>query len=135
MIEDETQIYKLFISQLDESTYEYDKLIGKLNSVEDFEYENLSIPQKTSNIELKEQIQSVDVVVILSGFYSANEDLIKREIKIATEVGKPIVIIRPYGMENVPGSIEEAANEVIGWNAGCIIDSIVESSSEEDYED
>jgi len=135
MIEDETQIYNLFISQLDESTYEYDKFIGKLNSAEDFEYKNHSIPGKTSNKDLKDQIGSVDVVVILSGFYSANKDLIEREIAIARELEKPIVIIRPYGMENVPGSIEEAANEVIGWNAGCIIDSIVESSSDEDYED
>jgi hypothetical protein len=135
MIDEDPQIYNLFISQLDESTYEYDKLIGKLNSVEDFQYQNHSVQNKTSNSDLKEQIKSVDVVVILSGFYTVNKDLIKREMDTALELGKPIVIIRPYGMENVPGTIEEAANEVVGWNAGCIIDSIVESSSDEDYED
>jgi hypothetical protein len=30
-------------------------------------------------------------------------------------------------MENVPGSIEDTASEVVGWNTSCIIDSVRES--------
>ena len=77
-------------------------------------------------------MKSVDVVVILSGLYSRDKNLIQLEIDIAVELKKPIVIIRPYGMENVPGSIEKVATEVVGWNAPCIIDAIRESAQSED---
>ena len=132
MIEDESQLYNLFISQLDETTYEYDRLIGKLSSVEDFKFEDHSVPGKTSKEELEDQMKDVDAVVILSGLYSADKNLIEREIDVAQNLKKPIIIVRPYGMENVPGKIEEAANEVIGWNAGCIIESITETLEEEE---
>jgi Thoeris protein ThsB, TIR-like domain len=127
--------YKLFLSQLKESTYEYDKLIGKLKSVNDFQYNNYSIADKTGKEDLKEQMKTVDVVLILSGLYSADKDLIQREIDVAEELGKPIVMIRPYGLETVPGSIEKKASEVIGWNAICIVDSIRESLDKEAYDD
>jgi hypothetical protein len=135
MLEKESKIYELYISQLSESTNEYDKFIGKLKSSENFKYNNNSIPGKTSKKELLEQMKSVDVVVLLSGYYSVDKDIVQRILDTAVELDKPIVIIRPYGMENVPGSIEKAASEVVGWNAMCIIDSIRESLEEEEYED
>ncbi len=135
MIEDEPQLYKLFISQVNEKSNEYEMLIGKLSSVDDFSFDNFSVPDETSREDLIEQMKDVDAVVILSGLYSANKNLIQLQIDVALELEKPIVIVRPYGMENVPGSIENAANEVIGWNAGCIIDAIVESSQSDNYED
>jgi hypothetical protein len=134
MLEEESELFNLYISQLSESTYEYDKFIGKLKSSEDFRYENHSIPSKTSREELREQMKAVDVVVLLSGFYSKDKDLVQRILDTAVELDKPIVIIRPYGMENVPGRIEEAASEVVGWNAMCIIDSIRDSLESDDYE-
>ena len=132
MLEEESEFYDLFISQLSESTYEYDKFIGKLKSSEGFKYKNHSIPGKTKKEELREQMKPVDVVVLLSGFYSADKDLVQRILDTAKELDKPIVIIRPYGMENVPGRIEEAASEVVGWNAMCIIDSIRDSLESDD---
>lgn len=132
MSSEEFQEYKLFISQLNESTYEFDRLIGKLSSVDDFTYENYSIPGKNSKEELKEQMKNVDAVVILSGLYSADKTLIQREIEVAVGLKKPIIMVRPYGMETVPEQIEKTANEVIGWNAGCIVDSIVESLGDDE---
>lgn len=132
MANEEIQEYKLFISQLDESTYEFDRLIGKLKSVDDFTYENYSIPGKTSKDDLKEQMENVDAVVILSGLYSADNKLIESEIEVAVTLKKPIIMVRPYGLENIPEQIEKSANEVIGWNAGCIVDSIVESLSDDE---
>jgi hypothetical protein len=135
MFENESNVYNLFISQLNENNEEYDRFIGKLEASKEFQWKNHTLPSKTSREELHEQIKSVDAVVILSGLYSKDKDLIQRELSIAVELDKPIVIIRPYGMENVPGSIEEAASEVVGWNTPCIVDAIVESVQSEDYED
>jgi len=132
MFEDQSEIYNLFISQLNESNEEYERFIGKLEASHDFQWKNHTIASETNKEELKEQIKSVDVVVILSGLYSRDKYLIQQEIDIAVELTKPIVIIRPYGMENVPGSIEEVASEVVGWNTPCIVDAIRDSLQLED---
>jgi MTH538 TIR-like domain (DUF1863) len=126
LFEDEFQIYNLFISQLTQQNDEYERFIGKLEASQDFHWKNHSIASQTNKEELKEQIKSADVVVILSGLYSKDNNLIQQEIDIGVELNKPIVIIRPYGMENVPGSIEEVASEVVGWNTPCIVDAILD---------
>ena len=132
MFEDESELYNLFISKLNEDNDEYDRFIGKLKASYDFQWKDHTIPDETDIENLKKQMKSVDVVVILSGLYSRDKNLIQQEIDIAVELKKPIVIIRPYGMENVPGSIEKVATEVVGWNAPCIIDAIRESAQSED---
>ncbi len=132
MFEDESELNNLFISKLNEDNEEYDRFIGKLEASYDFQWKDHTVPGETDIENLKKQMKSVDVVVILSGLYSKDKNLILREIDIAVELKKPIVIIRPYGMENVPGSIEKVANEVVGWNAPCIIDAIRESAQSED---
>ena len=132
MFEDESELYNLFISKLNEDNDEYDRFIGKLKASYDFQWKDHTIPDETDIENLKKQMKSVDVVVILSGLYSRDKNLIQLEIDIAVELKKPIVIIRPYGMENVPGSIEKVATEVVGWNAPCIIDAIRESAQSED---
>jgi len=132
MFEDESEVYNLFISQLNEYNDEYDRFIGKLETSHDFQWKNYTIPGETDAKKLKEQMKLVNVVVILSGLYSKDKNLIQKEIDIAIELEKPVVIIRPYGMENVPGSIEQVATEVVGWNTPCIVDSIRESSQSED---
>jgi len=134
MFENESNIYNLFISQINENNEEYDRFIGKLEASTEFKWKNHTLPSKISREELQEQIKPVDAVVILSGLYSMDKDLIQRELNVAVELDKPIVIIRPYGMENVPESIEEAASEVVGWNTPCIVEAIVESVSQT-YED
>lgn len=132
MFEDESEIYNLFISQLTLHNNEYERFIGKLEASHDFHWKNHSIASKTNKKDLNEQIKSADVVVILSGLYSKDKDLIQQEIDIAVELKKPIVIIRPYGMENVPGSIEKVASEVVGWNTPCIVDAMLDSLQLED---
>ncbi len=132
MFEDESEVYNLFISQLNQDSDEYHRFIGKLEASHDFQWKNHAIPGETDIKKLKEQMKLVDVVVILSGLYSKDKNLIQKEIDIAVELEKPVVIIRPYGMENVPGSIEQVATEVVGWNTPCIVDSIRESSQSED---
>ena len=132
MLEEESETYNIFISQLEDNNEEYDRFIGKLEASHDFQWKNYSMPNKTDKEHLKEQMEDVDVVIILSGMYSKNKILIEQEIRLAQNLEKPIVIIRPYGMENVPGRIEDAASEVVGWNTSCIVDSVRESLDADD---
>jgi hypothetical protein len=132
MFEDESEIYNIFISQLKDDDEEYNRFIGKLEASHDFQWKNHSISDKTDKKQIQEQMKDVDVVIILSGLYSKNKNLIEQEIDMARKLEKPIVIIRPYGMENVPGRIEDAASEVVGWNTSCIVDSVRESLEADD---
>ena len=56
-------------------------------------------------------------------------------MELAHELEKPVLLIRPYGMEDVPAELEEASNGVIGWSASCIAGAIkgVLNDDEDEY--
>ena len=116
--------YRLFISQIPDTSEEYDRFISKLDRAYDFSWENSSHAAKTDEKNLKSQIEPSEVVVVLSGLYSPGPEIIKNIFSIASQLKKPVVLIRPYGVENVPLELEEKASDVIGWNAPCIVDAI-----------
>jgi hypothetical protein len=130
LFEEESRTYNIFISHIDKEEDEYSIFIQKLSSAHDFEYNDYGILEKIGENELQEQIEPAGVVMILSGLYNKYKSLIKKQIDIARKFNKPIIVIRPYGMEDVPSELEEIAEDIVGWNAPCIIDSI-----EENYEE
>lgn len=119
--------YKLFISHNGEGDEEYLTFIQRLVEAPDFEWEDFGIPGKNSPDELNEQMENVDIVIILSGLYSKHHDLIKSQVDLARQLNKPIILIRPYGLEEVPRELEEVAADVVGWNRVCIVESIQDS--------
>ncbi|WP_414469930.1 TIR domain-containing protein [Methanobacterium sp. ACI-7] len=127
MFESESRIYKIFISHTNKNEDEYLTFIQKLSSAQDFEYKDYGVLTKISEDELQEQIEPVGVVIILSGLYNEYGSLIKTQLETAKNLDKPIIVIRPYGMENVPSELEKIAVDVVGWNAPCITDSIEEN--------
>ena len=126
MFEEESEVYKLFISHIDRDDEEYDLFITRINASYDFQWENLAVCGGTPD-DIKKQMEPADVVVILSGLISKDQPLLTRQINAAKELKKPIVVIRPYGMENVPFDLEEIASEIVGWNTPCIVDAIRDS--------
>ncbi len=119
--------YNLFISHNGEGDEEYLGFIRRLIEAYDFEWKDHGIPGNNSPGELQEQIQKADVVIILSGLYSKHHDLIKTQVEIARKLNKPIILIRPYGLEEVPVELEKIAKGVVGWNRVCIVEKITES--------
>jgi hypothetical protein len=131
LFEEDSQEYKLFISHTNQDDKEHDLFISKLNASYDFQWTDCAVRDKISNADLNEQMKPVDVVVILSGLLSKDEALVKNEVDVAVKLEKPIVVIRPYGMENVPSHLEEIAWTVVGWNTPCIVDAIREVDGNE----
>jgi len=129
MFESESKVYNVFISHIGQNEEEYDIFIQKLSAAHDFEFKNHGIIEKdkAGGKELEEQIMLAGIVIILSGLYNKYKTIIKNQIGIAERLGKSIIIIRPYGMENVPSELEAIAADVVGWNAPCIVDAIVEN--------
>lgn len=130
VFEEDLKVYHLFISHNGEGDEEYLTFIQRLIEAPDFEWEDHGVPGENSPQELRNQIEPAEIVVILTGLYSRHHDLIHAQVKIAQELENPIILIRPYGMEEVPGDLEEIADGVVGWNRVCIVEMIQESINE-----
>ena len=120
MFNDDSKIYKLFISHLNDDD-EYTLFISKLDTSYDFEWKDYAVNNEMNHMKLAEQMKLADVIIILSGLYIKNRKLLQKEIDVAIELEKPIVVVRPYGMENVPSNLEKIA----------IVDSIKEALGED----
>lgn len=128
--DDDLKEYQLFISHNGEGDEEYLGFIQRLIEARDFEWNDHGVPGKNVPDELQKQMENVDIVIILSGLYSKHPDLIKTQVDVARHLNKPIVLIRPYGLEEVPPELEEIADDVVGWNRVCIVERIQESLGE-----
>lgn len=124
MFDEDSRVYKLYISHINQDDKEYRFFLSKLNASYDFQWVDAAVQGKILPEEITNQMEDVDLVIILSGLCSKNKKLVTLQLNIALKLGKPIVVIRPYGMENIPYQLEEIADEVVGWNTPCIVDAI-----------
>ena len=125
--------YRLFISHAWQYNADYYRLIQMLNNASNFIYSNYSVPKhdpvdtnNTSKLkeQLRKQIRPVEVVIILGGMYVAYSDWIQFEIDFATGLGKPILGIKPWGAQVMPTAVQDAADEIVGWNTSTIVSAI-----------
>ena len=125
--------YRIFISHAWRYNADYYRLINRLDEAPNFLYSNYSVPEhdpvdagNSSKLreELRQQIRPVEVVIILSGMYVAYSDWIQFEIDFAQDLGKPILGIRPWGAQVMPQAVQDAADEIVGWNAPTIVSAI-----------
>ena len=68
--------------------------------------------------------KKVDGIILLSGLYNDNKELFESLLDASEKYDIPLILVRPYGVEEVPEILEEKAATIVGWNANCIIDSI-----------
>lgn len=124
MFEDEKddKIYNLIITNGFDKNNEYGQFTEKLFSKTDFLWkESMSGSYATAGEEF---YQKVDRIIMLAGLYNDNKELFEDLLKSSKEYEIPIVLVRPFGVEEVPEVLEENAATIVGWNANCIIDSI-----------
>ena len=125
--------YRIFISHAWRYNAAYHRLIDRLDEAPNFLYSNYSVPKhdpvdagnnKKLKEELRQQIRPVEVVIILGGMYVAYSDWIQFEIDFAQYLGKPILGVRPWGAQVMPQAVQDAADEIVGWNAPTIVSAI-----------
>ena len=127
MFEDDKddKIYNLIISNGIDKNKEYGQFTEKLFSKTDFLWkESISPSYSTAGEEF---FKKVDGVIILAGLYKDNKETFDDLIEAAEKYNIPIVLVRPYGLEEVPEELEQKAATIVGWNANCIVDSIKNS--------
>lgn len=124
MFEDDKddKIYNLIITQGIDKNNEYRQFRERLYSKVDFKWkESMSGSYSSAGEEF---YKKVDRIIMLSGLYNDNKEMFEDLLKASREYEIPIVLVRPYGVEEVPEKLEENAATIVGWNANCILDSI-----------
>lgn len=124
-------IPRVFISHSWDYDNDYRTLIKRFDYY-GFKYYNHSIPEEkavdeetTRKIEngIRNKIKGCSKVLVLAGSY-ANNYWIKKEVKIANEMGKEIIAIRPWGELSIPSYLKKDADRIIGFNSKSIIENI-----------
>ena len=128
---EDIQKWKLFISYPKDCD-DYNTFMSRLESAtEAFKWEDVTDMTETG---YSEAIADCDALIVLSGLWEENKELINKHINFAESFQKAIIIIRPYGAEEIPEELQEVATKVVGWNTACIVDAILLSINGEDYE-
>lgn len=124
MFEDDRdeKIYNLIITNGFDKNNEYGQFTEKLYSKVDFRWkESISGSYKTAGEGF---YGKVDRIIMLAGLYNDNKEVFEDLLEASEKYEIPIVLVRPYGLEEVPEILEERAATIVGWNANCILDSI-----------
>lgn len=133
--------YNLFISHAWDYSNEYQRLCSLLNDAEDFSWRNYSVPETDpkeveTDAELTEalvdQIRPASAVVLSAGMYSAYRNWIQKEIRIADEMGKPIIAVKPHGNTQWPRVVENSSAKKVNWNSASVVSAIAEEVDNED---
>ena len=127
-------MYNLFISHSWSYSDAYNKLTSLLDNANYFTYKNYSVPKddpihnanndKELYKAIKQQIRYASVVIILAEVYSSYSKWIDKEIKIAEELGKPILAIEPWASDKTSLKVKNAADKIVKWNTDSIIRAI-----------
>ena len=129
--EEDLKKWKLFISY-PKDCEDYNTFMSRLESAtEAFKWEDITNISETGYAEA---IADSDALIVLSGLWDDNRDMIEEHIRYSQSFEKAIIIIRPYGAEEIPLELQEVATKVVGWNTACIVDAILLSINGEDYE-
>ena len=115
------KVYNLLISKGIDSYNEYEFYKERINSQDDFLWNEYNTQDNELNEELFEK---VDVIVLLYGLYHQNKEICEELIEKSQEYDIPLLFIRSFGVEYVIDEVVEKADAVVGWNPHCIIDAI-----------
>ena len=129
--------YNLFISHSWAYGDAYDRLVELLNARGHFPFRNYSVskedpihnaPTSAALYEaIYNQIRPSSVVIIMAGVYSTYSEWINKEIKIAKmefQTPKPIIAVKPWAQTNMSSVVQDAADEIVGWNTESIVAAI-----------
>ncbi|KZX17508.1 hypothetical protein MBCUT_01830 [Methanobrevibacter cuticularis] len=120
--DNDDRIYNLLISKGLDANNEYPQFVEKLYSKNDFLWKE-SVTGSYLNMSEK-FFNKIDVVIILAGLYEKNKEDIDSIVETALKYKKPIILVRPHGLEEVPENLEKVANSLVGWNVNCIVDTL-----------
>lgn len=129
--ENDNKIYNLIISNGLDKNNEYKQFIEKIYSKPNFLWKE-SISPSYSTVD-ETFFNNIDAIILLSGLYNDNKEKFDELGDMSQKYNIPLILVRPYGIEEVPEELERIATSLVGWNANCIIDTIISSINQDSY--
>jgi len=129
----ESNPIRVFVTHSFASHPDYHRVFEYLETVPNFFYRNVSVPdqlpQTTGKEALKEeyrvQLKTAEVVIVLSSLYVENEYWTAYQMDAAQATNLPLIVMEPFGINaKVPAELVKRAAEVIGWNERLIVDAV-----------
>ena len=129
--------YNLFISHSWRYSDQYDRLISLLNERGYFSFNDYSVPEddpvhnagndKQLRAAIHNHMQPCHIIVVLAGVYSTYSKWINIELDLAKngfQEAKPVLAIRPWASQHVSTPVQDAADEIVGWNTESVVAAI-----------
>ena len=132
---------RVFVSHCFGEDADYFRVFEYLESDSRFFYINCSAPDQAPQTggkeaireELRKQISTAEVVVIVSSMYEGNREWITFQMDVAGAMDLPIVVMEPFGVSAaVPKEIRERAEQIVEWNERFLIDALKRQARHEE---
>jgi antiphage defense system Thoeris ThsB-like protein len=124
---------RLFVTHAWDTSDEYLRIFEYLESARNFFYKNLSAPDKAPKSggveadreELRRQIAQAECVIALPGLYRQQSDLLQFELTFAKASDKPVILMKPFGANQVlPKAITDFSDQIVEWDGRALVDAI-----------
>lgn len=123
--------YRIFVSHAWAPEHEYHRVFEYLESASNFYYKNCSNPEtgagqgkEALQAAMRQQIESAEVVILLSSLARANPEWMNFQLHAALAMKKPIIVMEPFGGEEIDPVLAEKADAMARWEARSIEDAI-----------
>ena len=130
--------YRLFISHSWTYPEAYETMVRFFNEHPLFRWIDYSVPKddpihnapnaKLLEEAIRRQMSPVNCVVVFGGGYSTYSKWINIEMKLAKQLGKPVVLVDPWGAKRVSTSAQDVADVEVGWRSTAVVNAIREYS-------
>ena len=123
---------RVFVTHSFSDHVDYHRVFEYLEAASNFFYVNCSAPdsvpatggKEALKEELRNQIKSAEVVLVLSSLYAEHRDWITYQLDAAQALDLPIIALEPFGgVGQIPAEIAKRAAETVGWNERSIVDA------------
>jgi hypothetical protein len=123
---------RLFVAHAWHDSDDYHRIFEYLESARNFYYRNTSQPDarpvggiETERDALRRQIADAEIVIAPTSLYRLDPETLLFQLEHARQNGKPVLIIKPFGIKTVvPSAVMALGDQVINWNEREIIDAI-----------
>ena len=131
---------RVFVTHAWEASDEYLRVFEFLESARNFFYKNLSAPDKAPSggkeadrEELRRQIGQAECVIALPGLYRQQSELMLFEMTFAKASDKPVILMRPFGANQVlPTAITSMSDQIVEWDGRALVDAIKSQARHEE---
>ena len=123
---------RVFVTHAWETSDEYLRVFEFLESARNFFYKNLSEPDKAPSggkdadrEELRRQMAQAECVIAVPGLYRTQSELMLFEMTFAKASDKPVILMRPFGANQVlPTAITSMSDQIVEWDGRALVDAI-----------